>query len=620
MAPYYITRPVGRLTNLVNPNYPQIAALLKNATEEVDTAVFDAWNLVHVHFQRQATAMLNNCRTSAVAAAAQPGGVAVPGGILTAGQTLDGCCSSQQYFKTMIRVASAIPFRPQSQHLVHPTMAASYNQYLRPAMSANYAWDPATNMPFAVPAAAPVIYARPNYILRHFSQLFSIEANRMKVAFANYVAFNVTEHLRQIIQYWLRRFNVLYNASRQQQKDLCERALMLLQPLYVMSAIGGNAVHQIDVGSAFLFGNLPPYAGQQPQRTFADFLRPIWELVSWAVNTITTRDHQQLPANNPPTAANLAGATTELHQRPTWSWQRFVGKGNLITFGYAREELGAGYTTCNLTTGLYANILGHRAHIVVRDPYNPQIWRPLSLDGNDFRGDSDGRIHVFFQLFDRGQLKSLRIHPNTGRIVFRNRQQYFEIDKVSLITNGYTVKLCFEVQVPGPVSRRIPTMAELQDSHDPSHREYRRVDNPDLARGALHQLNRRPNAPAHRVFGVPPTREILGIDPGQKFHVIAVRADIAAQANATRQAALNAANNAALLQAVKTQFRVSKRVNITRVKGRHYREKSLASWFQRKQAHRVGNTVGLQGKVDYLGCIPPANINNSIWGTIYSGN
>ncbi|KAJ3286861.1 hypothetical protein HK104_008848 [Borealophlyctis nickersoniae] len=260
---------------------------------------------------------------------------------------------------------------------------------------------------------------------------------------------------------------------------------MLLEPLYAISDVTGNVGHQIIVGNPFLFGNLPPYAGLQQQTLFVDFMRPILELVVWAVNVIRIRDGLQLPANNPPVAANLAQYLSEFeaNNRPAAGAPRELSHVRLCP---GRTGRGLHYTQFDFWA--LCNILGHGANppIVINDPAAPNNQMNLSRTGLEFSGQPGARLSIFFQLFDRTKLKSLRVDPNTGNIVFRNGQQDLAIDKMSLVTNGYTAKLIFEVQAGPQQSRRIPTMAELQNFRHPSHREFRRVENPDVARGALH--------------------------------------------------------------------------------------------------------------------------------------
>ncbi|KAI9104745.1 hypothetical protein DFS34DRAFT_645444 [Phlyctochytrium arcticum] len=58
-------------------------------------------------------------------------------------------------------------------------------------------------------------------------------------------------------------------------------------------------------------------------------------------------------------------------------------------------------------------------------------------------------------------------------------------------------------------SWRIPTVADLKDNFHPAHQEFRRVENPDQAGGAFHQLNRRPIMTAARAHLLLPPLQYL---------------------------------------------------------------------------------------------------------------
>ncbi|KAI9089456.1 hypothetical protein DFS34DRAFT_639286 [Phlyctochytrium arcticum] len=188
---YYITRPVGRLRGLCQAGYPGVEGHLRAAVEDVDTALFDAWNLAHVHFQRQAGAFLTACTDEAAE-------VIVPEGL-----TLDGCGSSQTYFEHMLRIAVDIPTPGTHRHPVFPSLRTSLDHFLRPAQHANFTWPDDEEEPRAPGPYDQQLYARPAYSHVQHGQLFAIEAKKMKTAFTTYVALNIEDHIKQTIKHWL---------------------------------------------------------------------------------------------------------------------------------------------------------------------------------------------------------------------------------------------------------------------------------------------------------------------------------------------------------------------------------------------------------------------------------
>ncbi|KAI9099444.1 hypothetical protein DFS34DRAFT_649163 [Phlyctochytrium arcticum] len=182
---------------------------------------------------------------------------------------------------------------------------------------------------------------------------------------------------------------------------------------------------------------------------------------------------------------------------------------------------------------------------------------------------------------------------------------------MSIITNGDSTMLGFEVQAPANFQRRIATVEELKDRDHPANAEHRIVPNPDQSGGALHQLNRRPILPAPRVLrlpggtvpspylpiaNVPRLRPIIGIDFGQKFQAVAVRDNLVSLATAT---AGNLQANPQQEAHLRQQHRARRRAAITRVRGQQYREMDKSAWFERKEAGR--RTQALQHKTMITG-------------------
>ncbi|KAI9102603.1 hypothetical protein DFS34DRAFT_647159 [Phlyctochytrium arcticum] len=100
MPNFYVTRKVGRLKNFINPAIPPVQATeminhLKTATRDLSSAVFDAWNLLIIHHQRQASTFLDQCRQAA-AQHFQATGHQILGDLLVPDNaTLEGCGSDQ---------------------------------------------------------------------------------------------------------------------------------------------------------------------------------------------------------------------------------------------------------------------------------------------------------------------------------------------------------------------------------------------------------------------------------------------------------------------------------------------------------------------------------------------
>ncbi|KAI9098026.1 hypothetical protein DFS34DRAFT_94917 [Phlyctochytrium arcticum] len=236
----------------------------------------------------------------------------------------------------------------------------------------------------------------------------------------------------------------------------------------------------------------------------------------------------------------------------------------------------------------------------------------LSRDGNNLPNDPVARNNVISQLFRFGKIKSLR--NGIQHWTFRNRGQDLPIRKVSIITNGDNTMLTFEVQAPPNFHRRIPTVADLKDYSHPAHREFRRVENPDQAGGALHALNRRPIMTAARALNmttpgaatpsahipnavVPLIRPIIGIDFGQRFQAVAVYDNLSSAAVRTHSLAQAQPHQIGI---IKQMSRHSRRQQIRRVRGRQYREIDKSAWFERKHACRVAQSEELQALMQLL--------------------
>ncbi|KAI9090066.1 hypothetical protein DFS34DRAFT_378333 [Phlyctochytrium arcticum] len=251
---------------------------------------------------------------------------------------------------------------------------------------------------------------------------------------------------------------------------------------------------------------------------------------------------------------------------------------------------------------------------MITDPVAACV-RHLSKDGRDFPNDNKSRSDVFFQIFNRGKARFLTL-DHEGQTCFRRHGHLIPIRRLSLITNGYEAKLTFECSdrencdsvsslerfflivhfgFNGPSLGRIPLITELSEPRHPAHAEFRQVQDPDQSGGGLFAINRRPIAPAARVLGQPPCRPVIGIDFGQRFQVVAVSQNLASIAEA---AEVNLRRPDAAEEEVREAHRQSRRQAITRVRGRHYREKSLTAWFERKHAYRVANTQGLPVLID----------------------
>ncbi|KAI9092588.1 hypothetical protein DFS34DRAFT_282358 [Phlyctochytrium arcticum] len=123
--------------------------------------------------------------------------------------TLDGCGSNQIYFHQLLRIALDIPTPGTHAHSVSPSLRASLAQFLRPAQHANFTWPDDAEEPSEPGPDDQQLYARPAYSHVQHGQLFAIESNKMRTAFTTYVAFNVQDHIEQIIKHCLQHHHNL---------------------------------------------------------------------------------------------------------------------------------------------------------------------------------------------------------------------------------------------------------------------------------------------------------------------------------------------------------------------------------------------------------------------------
>ncbi|KAI9102518.1 hypothetical protein DFS34DRAFT_396486 [Phlyctochytrium arcticum] len=417
---YYITRPVGRLRGLCQAGYPGVERLLREAVKEIDTAIFDGWNLAHVHFQRQTGAFLSACTD-----AQQPGVFVVPNGL-----TLDGCGSGKFFFNNLLRIAAGIPTPGTLANPVPASLVTSNDQFLHRAQRANFTWPDNAAVPNPPGPGEAQLHTKPDYILTQHSQLFLIESNKMRTAFTNYVAFNVQDHIEQIIMHWPQHHhNLALNAGQRDQ--LVTRTLLLLQPFYICSAIHHNvAGHALTSGNLILFGGLPVAPARQMK--YIQFLQPIISLSSWAVRVILNEDLNNVPPAG--LATNQAEEYNELFVSKAWKWKWCVGARHnrahhvlpllewLSRYEAAHhpapgQQQGAvasrdkSIALCPGATGrgvryvqfdyvALCQILGRRADppIMIVDPTAAAV-RALSKNGRDFTGDSNSRMDVFFSNF-----------------------------------------------------------------------------------------------------------------------------------------------------------------------------------------------------------------------------
>ncbi|KAI9105536.1 hypothetical protein DFS34DRAFT_16518 [Phlyctochytrium arcticum] len=205
---YHITRPVGRLRGLCQTGHPEIETLLCNAVEEVDAAIFDACNLAHVHFQRQAGAFISACTDDQ-----HPGDFKVPDNL-----TLDGCGSSHIFFNNLLRIAAGIPTPGTLANPVPASLVTSNNHFLGAAQHANFTWPANAVVPNRPAQGTAPLHTKPNYVLTQHEQLFAIESKKMRVAFTTYVAYSAQDHIEQTINHWLRHHGNLGLAAGERDR------------------------------------------------------------------------------------------------------------------------------------------------------------------------------------------------------------------------------------------------------------------------------------------------------------------------------------------------------------------------------------------------------------------
>ncbi|KAI9098027.1 hypothetical protein DFS34DRAFT_94920 [Phlyctochytrium arcticum] len=120
------------------------------------------------------------------------------------------------YFKRALQQAVDLPPRH-----ANASLAQAYHQYLKPAMSTNYApiFPPAVPQPIP---GAPLLYTRRDFTLHRgdFTELFAIEAGKMKRAFCTMIATQITEHLEQTLLHYLAEHNANVEAPLEERKEL----------------------------------------------------------------------------------------------------------------------------------------------------------------------------------------------------------------------------------------------------------------------------------------------------------------------------------------------------------------------------------------------------------------
>ncbi|KAI9007338.1 hypothetical protein BC832DRAFT_591914 [Gaertneriomyces semiglobifer] len=302
MPPYY----VSRKTNF-------------GRQQEVSSAVFDAYHVLAVHHQRRAIAFLDQCRTAALQHTVATG-VIIPGNIrVPANIALVGCGSDVTYFRRALQVSVGININTV------PELSNTFNNFVLPAMTLGYIPPIGPAQPPAQPPAnTPLLYQRPNYHDRRvdFSQLFAIEAGKMKRAFCSMVATLLTTHITQTLVHHLGN-----NGTAEQRKELADRTVRFLQLLFLISAhFLGNARHRIDVGNVILFGNITPrYDLPAFQQAYVDFVQPIQDLCLWAIGEMIVTDNQLQDLQDLPSSPSttLNAMRDDLHSS-AWKWKRLV--------------------------------------------------------------------------------------------------------------------------------------------------------------------------------------------------------------------------------------------------------------------------------------------------------
>ncbi|KAI9088882.1 hypothetical protein DFS34DRAFT_654663 [Phlyctochytrium arcticum] len=618
MPNFYVTRKVGRLKNLINPAIPPAQATtivnhLKAAARDLSAAVFDAYNLLAIHHQPPV-----------------PGGILVPQNL-----ALEGCRSDQTFFRNVL--LQSIGQNPRQNN---PFLSASYDNFLRPAMTTGYVPTVPPAAPTAPVAGAPLVYTRPVYT-HGFNQLFSIEARKIKNAFCRLVVSGLPKHLEQTLLHYLEHSNTI-GATLVTRNELVRRTICLLEPLYLLSSeLFGVGQHSVSVGNPLLFAGLLDFADPNAQQNYVEFLQPIVELCLWAAQNIAL-DHVHDPTM---AVANTFDAMSGELRGSGWQWVRLIKTSNArahfllpllqylsecahrpqhipgqrppprtlkhVKLSPERTSRGPDYAQFDFRA--LCETLGHR----MRD--NPIFASVLGQDGQQpllpaittqCTRHPAARLDLIAQIFNIGKVKSLRQIVPGAAWTFRNQGISMPFDKMGILTNGDNTMLGFEVQPPANFHRRIPTIEELKDRDHAAHAEHRIVQNPDQAGGALHQLNRRPILPAARVlvlpgpavpspYGptatVPHTRPVIGIDFGQRFQAVAVRDNLASLANATGNTLQTNPHQQAQLRQLHKDRR---REAITRVRGRQYRELDKSAWFERKDAIR--RSLETQRRADAL--------------------
>ncbi|KAJ3012692.1 hypothetical protein HKX48_006158 [Thoreauomyces humboldtii] len=608
-----VTCPLGKLSNFIrnnagigNPNLRGIALpAIQDRVQMMHTLTVDVGHLLFIHLTRHATAFLMAAQNAGAAAGLPIGDLNIAGLPLLNSDFATDEVHLMWAYKLCGRRNGFVQGN-NALDLTYLSLRRSYNIYLRPTMYPTYVWPvgvatPNPPLPGENPSYTRIVL--PNLGVNRFGQSITIEARQYLTSLREHYRRNYAVYTEQTLLHHMQQ-DANNNWGKERRKLIAKRTLMLLQPLYLNAAIGGNPLYQIpDIGGAnppgaqpFIFAGVP--AHQAAIDSYLGFLQPIRELFTFAFNHMSALPAQAglVAAVPAPVAGTYAAAEDELHNGVSWpmNWKYMAkGAGNHaflpLFYWLARYERlnrnpapppGANWADDSMSPVLLCPMRNdqglqfHRFDVDYRGGAPivvPPAARLILTQGHT----SNHRNQLMEQWFNLNRCRQLRTDP-WGEWMYRNQGQDHNVSRFTFSTDGEQVHLHFLVTgCAANVRRRIPTHAQINNLEPrPNynthyHDEFRVVRSPDISRGGLTSLSRRPIITRDRALMTPlGARRVIGVDLGQKNCITAVYADTSQAPNAPQP---NAAN-----------LKINMKAACRRVRGRHYREKNKSAWFERK--------------------------------------